>query len=446
MNNYDITGWSAGGRQSLTYSLKAGQKRGMGRANIVSNNIFINNYAPMPMHTVIRDHSCNNGMSGFEKLMLGLGAGSSILGMILGAFGIGGGGGGAVEGAGDNGKKTEEPSAEVKELQKKLDEVSAKAAAQAEEIAKLKNAAKQQVEPKEETQNDFINGGFTKVHDEKLGSKADITGTVTVNSDGTVSIKDVLNTYTYQKSGQTVNYNGTEYPVYTLTGAVNNQTGKSQPITTQQYILMNGQLVQPSDLDLSGTGIGSVQKNTAQSTSLSEGTGGTKNNVNRGTVNNSGNNTTPTGVPYKNLNSYDSISDPSVRGNAKLVNDAINKLPQNQRAAFSNELNQIIKDFRNSNDFGAKMDANNKLTNLLNKIPKANTNNTNNTTNTDANIQKWNKEHPGAEITKQPDGTLTMRVQKSVDNGLPGASVATTIRANNFNELIQKQQSWLSDK
>ena len=92
------------------------------------------------------------------------------------------------------------------------------------------------------------------------------------------------------------------------------------------------------------------------------------------------------------------------------------------------------------------MDANNKLTNLLNKIPKANTNNTNNTTNTDANIQKWNKEHPGAEITKQPDGTLTMRVQKSVDNGLPGASVATTIRANNFNELIQKQQSWLSDK
>ena len=36
MSNYGVNGWSGGVRQSLTYNLKAGQMRGMGRVNAVS--------------------------------------------------------------------------------------------------------------------------------------------------------------------------------------------------------------------------------------------------------------------------------------------------------------------------------------------------------------------------------------------------------------------------
>ena len=100
-SSYDITGWRSGGRQSLTYNLKAGQMRGMGTGRIVSNNVFINNYAPMPMHTAVDMHCCGGGgMSGFEKWMLGIGGVGSVLGAIFGALGIGGGGGAPAEGAG----------------------------------------------------------------------------------------------------------------------------------------------------------------------------------------------------------------------------------------------------------------------------------------------------------------------------------------------------------
>ena len=130
---------------------------------------------------------------------------------------------------------------------------------------------------------------------------------------------------------------------------------------------MNGQLVQPSDLDLSGLGIGSVQKGTSQTESTGN-TANTTNNANTTTQATTTNSSRATGVPYKNLNNYDSISDPSVRGNAQRVDDAINKLPENKRGTYRSQLEQIIKDFGNSNDFGAKMQTNTKLNALLNNI------------------------------------------------------------------------------
>ena len=61
-------------------------------------------------------------------------------------------------------------------------------------------------------------------------------------------------------------YKGEKYPIYELTGITNTSTGKTVSKTNQTYILMNGQLVQPNDLEdpnaLEGVGTGSVAKNT----------------------------------------------------------------------------------------------------------------------------------------------------------------------------------------
>ena len=43
MGQYGITGWSGGARVPLTYNLKAGQMRGMGRSYIFPNNTYVNN-------------------------------------------------------------------------------------------------------------------------------------------------------------------------------------------------------------------------------------------------------------------------------------------------------------------------------------------------------------------------------------------------------------------
>ena len=351
--SYGITGWTPGGdRQSLTYSLKAGQKRGMGRANIVSNNIVINNFGAMPRGIdMYYNHSCcnnNNSLSKFEKWMLGIGTVFGGVGTILGAIL----GGGSAEGAGDSGQKAEDTVEEKTEPKPDAKpQISEKQQKENAEIAEQKAKAA-----------DFINGQITKAKDSVLGSKADISGTVTVGENGEVSIKDKQNTYTYQKTGRTVNYKGTEYPVYTLTGATNNTTGKEVPTTTQEYILMNGELVQPSDCsELAGLGTGSIQKNNPTATTYVK----AKVNQDRNT-----------GVPFQQLSSYASINDPSVRGNAKHVDEAINKLPENKRGAYKSQLEQIIKDFGNSNDFGAKMTTNSKLTALLNSIEQAQGTNT----------------------------------------------------------------------
>ena len=273
MGNYGITGWSGGSRQSLTYNLKAGQFRGMGRVNVYPSRTTIINNNIIGGGIYADHHCCDSGTPKWMNWLGPIGLGTTFLGWILNACGIGGGGG-TVEGAGGRVEEEpkNEPSENEKKLEKKLNELTAKAEQQAKEIAAIKAAsqalhaaeepAKENTEVTEPQTEDLKDGTVVRVHDQKLGSKADISGIVTKNADGSINIKDQINTYTYKQESTKITYNGKEYPVYTLTGAVNNLTGKEQPITRQQYILINGQLVQPSDLNLDGLGTGSVKHTT----------------------------------------------------------------------------------------------------------------------------------------------------------------------------------------
>lgn len=121
MSNYGITGWSGGPRQSLTHNLRAGQFRGMGRTNIfpsttvVNNNFFGNGYG------IYDDCCCNNNNStpSWMNWMMGIGLGTSLLGNILGMFGIGGGGGGVSDTEGGGGsEKSSKTTKETKEVSK----------------------------------------------------------------------------------------------------------------------------------------------------------------------------------------------------------------------------------------------------------------------------------------------------------------------------------------
>lgn len=313
MSNYGITGWSGGPRQSLTHNLKAGQFRGMGRTNIfpsttvVNNNFFGNGYG------IYDDCCCNNNSTpSWMNWMMGIGLGTSLLGNILGMFGIGGGGGGVsdTEGGGGSEKSTkttketkevsklDEAQKQIKDLGKQYsisvdsdgnivfkykddngNEYEGKNIGELNQnvFAGIKNAqkkaqpatatakdttAKSETVANNEVTTDFKDGSTISVIDQKLGDSSKIQGTVTNNKDGTISIKDNKYTYTYKKTG-TVTYNGKEYPKYSLTGATDNSTNNSASITKQDYILVDGQLIQPKNINpklLNGLGTGSIKK------------------------------------------------------------------------------------------------------------------------------------------------------------------------------------------
>lgn len=326
MSNYGVNGWSGGVRQSLTYNLKAGQMRGMGRVNVFPSNTTVINNNIFGNSCGMYDNCCDgsDGMSGFTKTMLGIGMGTSILGTILGFFGIGGGGGKS-EGAG--GTETPKETKEVKASNEKQDEFAGlkvlypdgkfakigdkyrcnigdqsfeadsivdldkqlKAALNKKpETVKPENKPSEvkpetdasSVKPSEPETQELKDGTFTSAIDEALGSKSKIKGKVTNNTDGTVSIRGTNNTYTYEKGKKTVTYNGKSYTVYSLKGATNNKTGKAVPTIAQEYILINGQLVQPKDCkELAGLGTGSIKHKSSKATSKksnSEGAGGVK--------------------------------------------------------------------------------------------------------------------------------------------------------------------------
>lgn len=306
MSNYGVNGWSGGVRQSLTYNLKAGQMRGMGRVNVFPSNTTVINNNIFGNSCGMYDNCCDgsDGMSGFTKTMLGIGMGTSILGTILGFFGIGGGGGKS-EGAG--GTETPKETKEVKASNEKQDEFAGlkvlypdgkfakigdkyrcnigDQSFEADSIVDLDKQLKaglnkkpetvktenkpsevkpetdaSSVKPSEPETQELQDGTFTSAIDEALGSKSKIKGEVTNNTDGTVSIKGTNNTYTYEKGKKTVTYNGKSYTVYSLKGATNNKTGKAVPTTKQEYIIINGQLVQPKDCkELAGLGTGSIK-------------------------------------------------------------------------------------------------------------------------------------------------------------------------------------------
>lgn len=329
MSNYGVNGWSGGVRQSLTYNLKAGQMRGMGRVNVFPSNTTIINNNIFGNSCGMYDSCCDgsDGMSGFTKTLFGIGMGTSILGTILGFFGIGGGGGKS-EGAG--GTETPKETKEVKASNEKQDEFAGlkvlypngkfakigdkyrcnidgqsfeadsivdldkqlKAALNKKpETVKPENKPSEvkpetdasSVKPSEPETQELKDGTFTSAIDEALGSRSKIKGEVTNNTDGTVSIRGTNNTYTYEKGNKTVTYNGKSYTVYSLKGATNNKTGKAVPTTKQEYIIINGQLVQPKDCkELAGLGTGSIKHRRSKSSkatskkSNSEGVGGVK--------------------------------------------------------------------------------------------------------------------------------------------------------------------------
>lgn len=297
MSNYGVNGWSGGVRQSLTYNLKAGQMRGMGRVNVFPSNTTVINNNIFGNSCGMYDNCCDgsDGMSGFTKTMLGIGMGTSILGTILGFFGIGGGGGKS-EGAG--GTETPKETKEVKASNEKQDEFAGlkvlypdgkfakigdkyrcnigDQSFEADSIVDLDKQLKaglnkkpetvktetdaSSVKPSEPETQELKDGKITFAIDEALGSRSKIKGEVTNNTDGTVSIRGTNNTYTYEKGNKTVTYNGKSYTVYSLKGATNNKTGKAVPTIKQEYILINGQLVQPKDCkELAGLGTGSIK-------------------------------------------------------------------------------------------------------------------------------------------------------------------------------------------
>lgn len=297
MSNYGVNGWSGGVRQSLTYNLKAGQMRGMGRVNVFPSNTTVINNNIFGNSCGMYDNCCDgsDGMSGFTKTMLGIGMGTSILGTILGFFGIGGGGGKS-EGAG--GTETPKETKEVKASNEKQDEFAGlkvlypdgkfakigdkyrcnigDQSFEADSIVDLDKQLKaglnkkpetvktetdaSSVKPSEPETQELKDGKITFAIDEALGSRSKIKGEVTNNTDGTVSIRGTNNTYTYEKGNKTVTYNGKSYTVYSLKGATNNKTGKAVPTTKQEYIIINGQLVQPKDCkELAGLGTGSIK-------------------------------------------------------------------------------------------------------------------------------------------------------------------------------------------
>lgn len=294
MGQYGITGWSSGARVPLTYNLKAGQMRGMGRSYIFPNNTYVNNN----FYGSNYDCGCNcnsNSTPGWMNWMMGIGLGGSLLGGILGMFAKKDD---STEGAGGDKKTTETPKelSKLEQAQNSIKglgkEYSVKSDADGnitfefktkdghvysgKTLGELNQAvydainkpATTEVKPEntekpekaETPEEELEDGDFTSAIDEKLGTSSQIKGKVSINPDTRdVNIEDTTNTYTYEKTDKTITYRGKQYPVYSLKGAKNNNTGKPVKTTKQEYILINGQLVQPKDCkELKGLGTGST--------------------------------------------------------------------------------------------------------------------------------------------------------------------------------------------
>lgn len=308
MSNYGVNGWSGGVRQSLTYNLKAGQMRGMGRVNVFPSNTTVINNNIFGNSCGMYDNCCDgsDGMSGFTKTMLGIGMGTSILGTILGFFGIGGGGGKS-EGAGGTEKPKETPKETPKEPSKleqaqnaikglgkeysvsidadgnitykytdkngneytgktlgELNQAILDGKNKPTEVKPESKPDETSVKPSEPETTGVKTGDNISAIDLALGDKSKIQGKAQVDkTTGDITIPDKTNTYKYHNTGKMLTYKGEKYPIYELAGITNTSTGKTVSKTNQTYILMNGQLVQPNDLEdpnaLKGVGTGSIK-------------------------------------------------------------------------------------------------------------------------------------------------------------------------------------------
>lgn len=279
MGMYSITGWSGGGRRPLTYNLKAGQFRGMGRVNVIPNQTtIINNNIINGGYGIYDNHQCcNGGTPKWLNWMMGIGIGTSLLGGILSLFGIGNNNGaGTVEGAGGKEEsqetKAQDPtqSKEYKDLNKKLDKAL-------DEIAELKKQSQayqaRQAEPldpvKEETpevqetpedigtnpKQDYSNikNGARMVCTDASGRTKDISGTLSnVQTDANGVPKSF--TLTDSSSGNKYQYEVRVGSDGTLSYQCVSKNGQAT-IGAPTYSLKDGKLVNEQSQNGFGQGI-----------------------------------------------------------------------------------------------------------------------------------------------------------------------------------------------
>ena len=256
MGMYSITGWSGGGRRPLTYNLKAGQFRGMGRVNVYPSKTTIvnNNFIGGGYGMYNNYECCNNSTPKWMNWMMGIGIGSTLLGGILSMFGIGGNNGSQqIEGAGGREPQTRQADTpaqdptqtkEYKELNTKLDKAL-------DEIAELKKQSQvyqeKQTAPSEEIEQkpaaDYSNiaNGRKMVCTDASGRTQDISGTL---SNVRTDAKGVPQSFTLtdDRSGNAYQYNVKVGSDGTLSYECTSKNGQAT-IGAPTYSLKDGQLV-----------------------------------------------------------------------------------------------------------------------------------------------------------------------------------------------------------
>ena len=263
MGMYSITGWSGGGRRPLTYNLKAGQFRGMGRVNVIPSQTTIINNNIIGGGTVATE-CYDTGTPKWMKWMMGIGISSSLLGGILSLFGGGGnaGGAGSVEGAG--GKEEAKPQAQAQDptQTKEYKALQAQHEKDLAEIAKLKEQAAEyqekvapQQEQPQETKPDYsyIKNGARMVCTDASGKTQDISGTlsnVQTDADGVPQSF----TLTDGTSGNKYQYEVRVGKDGTLTYECVSKNGQAT-IGAPTYSLKDGQLVNEEKQNGFGQGI-----------------------------------------------------------------------------------------------------------------------------------------------------------------------------------------------
>ena len=268
MGMYSITGWSGGGRRPLTYNLKAGQFRGMGRVNVYPSKTTIvnNNFIGGGYGMYNNYECCNNSTPKWMNWMMGIGIGSTLLGGILSMFGIGGNNGSQqIEGAGGREPQTRQgdtptqdptQTKEYKELNTKLDKAL-------DEIAELKKQSQvyqeKQTDPSEEVEQkpaadySYIANGRKMVCTDASKRTQNISGTL---SNVQTDAKGVPQSFTLtdDRSGNAYQYNVKVGSDGTLSYECTSKNGQAT-IGAPTYSLKDGKLVNENGQSGYGQGI-----------------------------------------------------------------------------------------------------------------------------------------------------------------------------------------------
>lgn len=364
--------------------LRAGQFRGYGGCNVIpshttiinNNNIFMDSYG-------YGNFNCcqDNGLTKGEKIMVGLGAGMGILGTILSFFGVGKN---TEKGGPEPETEKQEPVNTQTQVTPEQETEPATPATRTAAPAKVETPTTQQSEEPAKADYSFIKDGAPMTCKDLSGKTQNITGTlsqVTKDANG-VPQSFVLtdsgsgNRYKYEvqiADDGTITYNCVSKNETPVVGAPN-------------YSLKNGELVQEND-KFKGFGFGITTQAAATPTKTAAPAKTT-------TPSNTTQAETPaqTTTTQDNQTGINSIKDPAVRGNAKLVQNAINSLPEDKQSQYTQRLNQILSEYQGKEtDFGARFDAMKKLGALQNEIKPKNTNNSSNVENAENKLSIANK-------------------------------------------------------